>query len=89
MEWTAILNEIREFLKEHGDTNGVLILIILVMLLLLYKSNLHTRRQHQEQLKDLRREIDRLVENNNAYRDHFLASIDKSDKKISQEEDES
>lgn len=76
-------------MKEHGDTNGVLILIILFLLVLLYRSNLHTRQQHQEQLKDLRCEIDRLVENNNAYRDLFLNSIDKSDKKIPQEEDQS
>lgn len=40
--------------------------------------------QHQEQLQDRQREIDRLAEDNHAYRDRFLALLDK---KIQQEDD--
>ena len=48
--------------------------------------NSRIHQQHREQLQDRQREIDRLAEDNHAYRDRFLALLDK---KIQQEEDTS
>ena len=74
------------FLKEFGVTNGLLILGIIGMFSWVRSLNSRIHRQHQEQLQDRQRELDRLAEDNHAYRDRFLALLDK---KIQQEEDPS
>ena len=54
------------------------------MFWLVLRLNARIHRQHQEQLQDRQREIDRLAKDNHEYRDRFLALLDK---KIQQEED--
>ena len=53
------------------------------MFLWLRSLNSRIHQQHREQLDDRQREIDRLAADNHAYRDRFLALLDK---KIQQEE---
>ena len=64
------------FLKEFGDINGLLILGIVAMFGWVWKLNRHIHNQHREQLKDRQLEINRLAEDNHAYRDRFLAVLD-------------
>ena len=80
------MDAILSFLTEFGEINGLLILGIIFMFLWLRSLNSHIHRQHREQLQDRQREIDRLAEDNRAYRDRFLALLDK---KIQREEDPS
>ena len=80
------MDAIFSFLTEFGEINGLLILGIIFMFLWVRSLNTRIHRQHQEQLQDRQREIDRLAEDNRAYRDRFLALLDK---KIQREEDTS
>ena len=80
------MDTISSFLTKFGEINGLLILGIIFMFLWVRSLNTRIHRQHQEQLQDRQREIDRLAEDNHAYRDRFLALLDK---KIQQEEDTS
>ena len=81
-----MLDAISSFLAKFGEINGLLILGIIFMFLWVRSLNSRIHRQHQEQLQDRQREIDRLAEDNHAYRDRYLALLDK---KIQQEEDTS
>ena len=80
------MDAISSFLTEFGEINGLLILGIIFMFLWLRSLNSHIHRQHREQLQDRQREIDRLAEDNRAYRDRYLTLLDK---KIQQEENTS
>ena len=80
------MDTISSFLTEFGEINGLLILGIIFMFLWLRSLNSHIHRQHREQLQDRQREIDRLAEDNRAYRDRYLTLLDK---KIQQEENTS
>ena len=71
---------------EFGEINGLLILGIIFMFLWVRSLNSRIHRQHREQLQDRQHEIDRLAKDNHAYRDRFLALLDK---KIQQEENTS
>ena len=79
-----MLDTIASFLTKFGEINGLLILGIIFMFVWVRSLNSHIHRQHHEQLEDRQREIDRLAEDNHAYRDRFLALLDK---KIQQEDD--
>lgn len=63
-------------LKEFGEVNGLLIFGILAMFSWVWKLNRRIHNQHREQLQDRQHEIDRLAEDNRAYRDRFLAVFD-------------
>ena len=79
-----MLDTIASFLTKFGEINGLLILGIIFMFWWVRSLNARIHRQHQDQLEDRQREIDRLAEDNHAYRDRFLALLDK---KIQQEDD--
>jgi Mg2+ and Co2+ transporter CorA len=78
------LDTIASFLAKFGEINGLLILGIIFMFWWVRSLTARIHRQHQEQLQDRQREIDRLADDNHAYRDRFLALLDK---KFQQEED--
>ena len=65
---------------------ALLILGIIFMFLWVRRLNSRIHQQYQEQLQERQHEIDRLAEDNRAYRDRFLALLDK---KIQREEDTS
>ncbi|MGR3913015.1 MAG: hypothetical protein OD918_00570 [Gammaproteobacteria bacterium] len=72
------MEDIISLLKEFGEVNGLLIFGILFMLGWVWLSNRHIRKQHAAQLNDRQREIDRLAEENRAYRKFFFAMLDKN-----------
>jgi len=65
------------FLREFGEVNGLLILGVALMFLWVRSSNKVAFRQYEERIKDRQREIDRLAEDNRAYREKYLKSLDK------------
>lgn len=70
--------DIFSILKEFGEINGLLIIVALIMFGWVWGLNKRIHKQHQEQLRDRQCEIDRLAADNHAYRDRFLAVLDKT-----------